>query len=281
MAKSLFDLHREVKIVELKDDDGDVVKFGIKSPTHATHSYLLELLNTERAKAEKDAMEGGMRQNFLIGASQWAKDECIELILRMEYGNVEAEADLAPNADGAELTDEQKVAAEKENTAKRQRAEEAEAVKKRQERRKEQLVQQSEPELHGILADLQIRLAVLATATSKFMSAQLCAVIVEPEPPYKPLFELDPMIEDDQGHEIQNPKYIGHLQPTVFGLLNDERTKFFDEMSEKALRRQSQRGDFLPRGRRRNRVRGFRGAMELTPVTSPPPPSASSTSASG
>ena len=63
MARTLFDLHRTVTIVEINDGNGEPIRVGIKAPTHATQTRLLTILNEAK-------VAGGDR-----GGHQWAPGE--------------------------------------------------------------------------------------------------------------------------------------------------------------------------------------------------------------
>lgn len=284
---TLFDLHRSVKIVRIAAEDGrrladgeehagEVITIGIKSPTQATHSYLLEVLTDAREEAEAEAKASGLLENLKLNAGSWTREQLVDLILRVELGSVQEESDLAPNADGEGLSDAEKKALT--GTPEQQRAaEQAEAVKRRQDRRKTQLEELPTEELIEILAELQMRLAILAQSTAKFMTAQLCVVIVHPEPPYAPMFSYTE--KDESGQPNEN--WIGNLQPATVNLLNDIRSEFFAEMTDKKLRAQATNPGFTKAGRSRSNRRGFRGGIGKTPATFRPALSDSSASASG
>ena len=126
-------------------------------------------------------------------------------------------------------------------------------------------------ELYTIYADLNLKLACMLQATGKFTIAQLCAVIVDPEPPNAPMFSENP----------EAPNYFGHLQPETVDALSEARNKFFADLSEKNLRRQAEAPDFSSSGKSGRKRRGSRGGIGQIQRISPPPPSVSTAAESG
>lgn len=271
---TLFDLHRSLRIVRiaaadgrrLADDEvyeGEVITLGLKSPTQAIQARLMEFLAQARDDAEAEAKKTGMLGNLKLNAAQWTTDQMIQLILTLEIGAVQEEADLAPNADGADLTDEQKAELKDVPQEEQREREQAAATKRRQERRKAELQEMDLSKLTELLAELQLRLAILSQATTKFLMAQLCAIIVQPEPPHTQMFTYDE--HDINGH--RNPNYIGDLQPETMELLGTIRSEFFADLSEQKIRAQATNAGFMKAGRSRNNRRGSRGGIGKTPAT--------------
>lgn len=235
---SIFDLFKEVRTADLKDDAGRACQIGLKTLDYADNLKAIEAMDQARLDARRKFETLNLRALAVENLEGKSKDEFIEQILSLERPYAEDISDLAPGAD-----DEGK---------------EKSAVERWREKRSKDLDGMDEEVLRAMLVDRQIRTAVEIEAAQKFIDETLVRMVVDPAT-LEPLFSNDPTA----------PNFLGRLASQTRAQLLEHRQKLYAMAGEKQIRKVAADPVFLSSGESPSGPDGSPGETTVTSPTSP------------